>query len=101
MVIISKATLKAYFNKHNDAREALERWYEKTKLADWKNFAAMKETFNSVDAVGNDRYVFNIKGNQHRLIALIIFKVRTVFVLFVGTHIEYDQVIANQISFKK
>ena len=61
----------------------------------------MRNTFNSVDAAGNDRYVFNIKGNSYRLIALIIFKVRTVFILFVGTHKEYDRIDAGKVEFKK
>jgi len=54
-----------------------------------------------VDAVGNDRYVFDIKGNNYWVIALIIFKVRTVFILFVGTHKEYDNVDAANVTFKK
>ena len=49
----------------------------------------------------NDRYVFDIKGNQYRLIALIIFKVRTVFILFIGTHQEYNKIDTKQVSFKK
>ena len=61
----------------------------------------MKNTFNSVDAVGNDRYVFNIKGNDYRLIALIILKVRTIFILFIGTHQEYDKIDASTEAFKK
>ncbi|MDB4918117.1 MAG: addiction module toxin RelE [Mucilaginibacter sp.] len=61
----------------------------------------MKNTFNSVDAVGNDRYVFNIKGNNYRLIALIIFKVRTVFIVFIGTHGEYNKIDAPSVLFKK
>jgi mRNA interferase HigB len=51
----------------------------------------MKAMFNSVDAVGNDRYVFNIRGNNYRLIAMIFFDVRTVYIRFVGTHSEYDK----------
>jgi mRNA interferase HigB len=54
-----------------------------------------------MDAVGNDRYVFNIKGNNYRLIVLIIFKVRTVFILFIGTHNEYDKINASTVAFKK
>jgi mRNA-degrading endonuclease HigB of HigAB toxin-antitoxin module len=53
------------------------------------------------DAVANDRYIFDIKGNQYRLIALIIFKVRTVFILFIGTHKEYDKIDASEVQFKK
>jgi mRNA interferase HigB len=48
--------------------------------------------FGYVDAVGNDLYVFNIKGNEYRLIARIIFRVRTVYIKFIGTHKEYDKV---------
>jgi mRNA interferase HigB len=101
MVIISKAILKKFAEKNPDAKIALEKWYEDTKTATWKNFTEVKKTFNTVDGVGNDRYVFDIKGNQYRLIALIIFKVRTVFILFVGTHKEYDKVKASKVIFKK
>lgn len=101
MVIISKATLKEFIVRYPDSESALEQWYALTKEANWKNFAQLKKSFNSTDAVGNDRYVFNIRGNTYRLIALIIFKVRTVFILFVGTHQEYDRIDASNITFKK
>ena len=48
--------------------------------------------FGSVDFVGNDLYVFNIKGNQYRLIVRIKFKIRTIYIRFIGTHKEYDRV---------
>lgn len=100
MVIISKTSIKQFKLKHPDAADAIENWYQLTKKADWSKFSEVKQTFNSVDAVGNDRYVFNIKGNQYRLIALIIFRKRTVFILFIGTHAEYDKVNASTIIFK-
>ena len=100
MVIIAKSTLKAFIKLYPDSENALDNWYEITKQNDWKNFNEMKKSFNSVDAVGNDRYIFNIKGNHYRLIALILFKVRTVFILFIGTHKEYDLIDANTITFK-
>lgn len=68
---------------------------------DFANFNELRMIFNSVDAVGNDRYVFNIKGNRYRLIALIHFDVRTVYILFVGTHGEYSKINAGTIQFKK
>ena len=101
MVVISKAIIKNFSSKHADAGCALEDWYAIISTIECKNFNELKNTFNSVDAVGNDRYVFNIKGNNYRLIALIIFKVRTVFILFIGTHAEYDKVDASTINFKK
>ena len=101
MVIISKTILKEFAGSHPDAEKALSKWYEEVKSADWKNFTALKSTFNTADHVGNDRYVFDIKGNQYRLIALIIFRIRTVFILFIGTHKEYDKVNPSKITFRK
>lgn len=82
------------------AMDSLLYWYKSTKDADWSNFQDVKNTFNSVDAVGNDRYVFNIKGNNYRLVAIIHFNIRTVYIVFVGTHSEYDKIDASYIKFK-
>jgi mRNA interferase HigB len=101
VVIISKTIIQAFARKHPDVESALEKWYSDTKAADWKDFSEIKKSFNTADGVGNDRYVFDIKGNRYRLVALIIFKVRTVFILFVGTHKEYDKIKADKITFKK
>lgn len=92
MVIISKAVLVEFGIQYTDSVEPLNKWYEETKKADWRNFSEMKKTFNSVDAVGNDRYVFNIKGNNYRIVAMIFFDIRTVYIRFVGTHKEYDKI---------
>jgi mRNA interferase HigB len=100
MVILAKATLKAFKKSYPDSENALDNWYETTKQNDWKNFNEMRKSFNSVDAVGNDRYVFNIKGNHYRVITLILFNIRTVFILFIGTHKEYDLIDASTIIFK-
>lgn len=101
MVIILKTTIRDFSEKYPDAAIALRKWYEETKAANWKNFTEVKKTFNTVDSVGNDRYVFDIKGNRYRIIALIIFKVRTLFILFIGSHKEYDNVKASYVTFKK
>ena len=92
MRIIAKSTLVAYYTKNPQSKAALEDWYEKTKAAEWKCFADMRKTFNSVDSVGNKRYVFNIKGNDYRLVVLVKFTVSHVLIRFVGTHSEYDKI---------
>jgi mRNA interferase HigB len=79
------------FEQHADAEDALNNWYRVANMADWSNFHDVKEMFNSVDAIGNDRYVFNIRGNTYRLVAMIFFDVRTVYIRFIGTHAEYDK----------
>lgn len=97
MVIISKTILKEFGLAHSDAIDALNTWYLITKEQDWGNLAELKNTFNSVDYVGNDRYVFNIKGNRYRLIAMIFFDIRTMYIRFIGTHAEYDKIDASTI----
>ena len=92
MRIISKSKLVEYYTKVPQAKTALEEWYEKTKKAEWNCFADIKKSFNSIDALGNQRYVFNIKGNDFRLIVLIRFTPHTFYIRFIGTHAEYDKI---------
>ena len=92
MVILSRSTIRRYGDRYPAAASALNEWYDKTWNADWSCFADIKQTFNHVDSIGDDRYVFNIKGNHYRLVALIRFSFRTVYVKYVGLHAEYDHV---------
>ena len=91
MNIVAKKTLVAYYTTHPQAKDALEEWYTKTRKSHWTNFADIRATFNSVDSVGNQHYVFNIKGNDFRLIVVVQFRHQYVFIRFVGTHAEYDK----------
>ena len=92
MNIVAKKTLVDYYNEHPQAKDAIEAWYTKTRRSQWTCFADVKATFNSVDNVGNQHYVFNIKGNDFRLIVVIQFKHGYVFIRFIGTHAEYDKI---------
>ncbi len=92
MIVISYGTLRNFFENHADSKDALNNWYRITLKADWSNYHEMKAMFNSVDAVGNDRFVFNIRGNKYRLVAMIFFDIRTVYIRFVGTHSGYDNI---------
>lgn len=97
MRVIAKKALVSFYTMHPDAQTALEDWYEKAQNADWDNYGQLKQTFNSADSVGNQRYVFNIRGNHYRLVALVLFRIKMVYIRFIGTHNEYDQIkdIAN------
>ena len=97
MVIISKSTLYEFAAAHSGVENAIDTWYRKTREADWSNFQDVKETFGTADYAGNDRYVFNIKGNNYRLVALIHFNRRTLYIRFIGTHREYDDIDCSTI----
>ena len=92
MVIISKAILNEFGLRHIDSVPALNEWYAVVKAADWGNLVELRQTFNSVDFVDNDRLVFNVRGNRYRVVVMIFFNVRTIYVRFVGTHAEYDKI---------
>lgn len=97
MVIISKAILADFGGKHADSIDALNKWYETCKKSDWKNLNELKKTFSTVDFVGNDRYVFNIKGNKYRLVAMIFFDIRTMYIRFIDTHAKYDKIDCSEV----
>ena len=92
MRVVSQKMLIDYYEAHPQAKTALSEWFEKTREANWRSFADVKKSFNSVDNVGNKRYVFNIKGNDFRLVVLIVFTPKTVYIRFVGTHAEYEKI---------
>lgn len=92
MRVIAKKTIVSFYTEHPDAKVALAEWYEKTEKAQWENFAMLKSSFGTADHVGNNRVVFDIRGNRYRLVALVLFKIKMVYIRFVGTHSEYGRI---------
>ena len=99
MRVVSHRKLKEFYETtgHEDARVALERWYDIVENALWKNFSDIKADFSAVDSIGNQRYVFNIRGNKYQLVVVIKFVMGYIFIRFVGTHEEYDKIDCSTI----
>lgn len=97
MRVIAISALKEFWEKHPDSEWPLKEWYVKTSRAAWRNLADMRNDFNSVDYVGNQRYVFNIKGNHYRLVVAVKFTPSLVYIRFVGTHDEYNKIDVSMI----
>ena len=97
MRVVTPKRLKEFSEKHPQAKIPLLNWYEVTKKASWKNVNDVKKDFSSADYVGNNRFVFNIKGNDYRLITINIFASQKVYIRFFGTHAEYDKIDASKI----
>ena len=97
MRIITFARIREFSKEHPGAEVALKDWYTKTKSSEWNSFLDIKNTFNSVDYVSNNRFVFNVKGNDYRLVAIIIFASKKVYIRFIGTHKEYDRIDCSTI----
>ncbi len=92
MEIFNKTEIERYMKKHAITKSVLQQWVNIVEEADWDNHADLKTTFPAADYVGNLRYVFNIKGNGYRLVAVVVFVSGTLIVRFVGSHAEYDKI---------
>ena len=94
MHVISHRKLKEFYESsgREDSKVALEKWYDDTSQADWKNFSDIRRDYPATDYVGNQHYVFNIRGNRYRLIVVVKFTIGRVFIRFVGSHEEYDRI---------
>ena len=92
MRVITKKRINEFIKEHADSDVAFKDWYQKTLKANWGSFEDVKNTFGSADSVGNKRYVFNIKGNSYRLIAIIRLDYKVVYIRFIGTHAECDKI---------
>ena len=91
MIILTERKIRLYYEANPSSKTALQDWTKKVKEAEWKNFDDIKKTFNSVDYIGNQHYVFNIKGNDFRMVAVVKFTPQFVMIKFLGTHAEYDK----------
>lgn len=97
MRIIARRTLREFWESHPDAEGPLLAWYREVEKENWDTPAKVKERYASASIVGNNRVVFNIRGNAYRLIVAINYPYRVVYIRFVGTHAEYDRIDAEEV----
>ena len=97
MRIRKRELLDRFVKKHADSGKALQKFIDIIEEAEWQNLNDIKTDFNSVDYVTNERYVFDIRGNKYRVVAVIIFVGGVFSIRFVGTHAEYSKIDAKQI----
>lgn len=90
MHVISKVKLREFWVKHSDSEDALNDWYKFACKAQWSNLLDVQTRFPKAEAVGNFT-VFNIKGNNYRLIVDIKYSSQTIFIKYILTHAKYDK----------
>ncbi len=95
--IVAKRTIREFWQKNKDSKDYLETWYQTVKSAKWDKPSDIKKFYATVSILKNSRVVFNIKGNDYRLVAKINYERQWLFIRFIGTHSEYDQIDANNI----
>lgn len=98
MRVIAVSTLRDFWQRYPDAEQPLKAWCEEATNATWTQPADIKAQYRSASVLKNRRVVFNIKGNDYRLIVAVAYKLQVVYVKFVGTHEAYDAVDAETVD---
>lgn len=101
MRVIAVRTLRSYAKKKKDAEQPLFIWYNEACKASWKNVNELKIQFRNVSVISGKRIVFNIHGNKYRLIVDIEFYLQIIFIVWIGTHAEYDKIDAKTLVYDK
>ena len=97
MRIISRRSLKEFWEAHAQAEQPLKAWFAEANRAQWEKMADIKARYPSASVVDAERVVFNISGNRYRLIVKIWFPNKSVYIKFVGTHREYDDLTVTDL----
>lgn len=97
MRVIARKTLKDYWAKHPTTEQELKAWFAEVENADWKTPAEVKAKFGNASILKDGRVVFNICGNNHRLVVWINYAFHTIYIRFLGTHKEYNAINAQTV----
>ena len=95
--IFAKSSLRKYWEKHQDTEQHLKTWCDTAMNLDWKTPNDVKQTYSNASILKNSRIVFNIRGNDYRLVTKFNFEKQWIFIKFIGTHDEYDKINAETI----
>ena len=99
--IITRKTLLDYCKRYQSAAVALQEWYHELVRCEFKDFNELKEVYGNASVVADGRVVFNIMGNQYRLVVRMVFEFKVIQVKWFGTHLEYDKIKVSKAQFKK
>ena len=99
MRIIAFRTLREFWERpeYSDSEVSLRAWYHDVKSSNWENSNELKLQYTNASIIGEGRVVFNIKGNSYRLVILIDYEFQIIFIRFIGTHRQYDNIDAKKI----
>lgn len=105
MRIIARSTLVRFIDSltgskdHRAVKAAIESWFQEVRKAQWQGPADVKESYANASIVGADRVVFNIKGNDYRLVVAIDYRRQIVFVKWIGRHAAYDKIDVRTVKY--
>ena len=92
MRVIAKKILRDFWEKHNDCEQQLKSWFQEAEKGNWITSIHIQNEYPNSRIIENNRVIFNIKGNNYRLIIKVNYKYGMIWIRFVGTHAEYDKI---------
>ncbi len=101
MRIIAKRTLNLFWEQHPDVEQPLKSWFDEAAKATWRTPQELKVQFGNASIISNKRVVINIHGNAYRLVVDIEYRLQIMFVVWVGTHSEYDKIDVKKVEYVK
>jgi len=96
--VIKRQALEAFSKRHPDARVYLDTWYAVCRKAEWKSYHEMQKDYPEAFPVGDNRVVFDIRGNKYRLVARVLFTFRQLQIKWIGTHADYDKIDVKNVN---
>ena len=97
MRVIARKHLIQFWMVHRDAEQPLSAWYHEAISANWQSPQDIKNQYRNASFIANNRVVFNIKGNDYRLIVAAAYRIGVLYIKFIGTHAAYDRINANTV----
>ena len=97
MPVLSLKTLRRFWLQHPDAEEYLKTWHRKAEHSNWENPQQVKVDYPNASIISGDRGIFNVRGNNYRLVVHIRYRANQVYVRFIGTHSEYERINAREV----
>ncbi len=101
MRIIAKKTLVNFYYEHVSSKASLEAWFSEVLEQEWDMPSDVIRQYSAADVITGKRFVFNIKGNDFRLVVDVEFKLKIVFVVWIGTHAQYDKIKVEEVQYVK
>jgi mRNA interferase HigB len=90
--VLKRQAIQAFCKRHADANTALSTWFTVCRKAEWKSYHELQLDFPEAFPVGDNRVVFDIKGNRYRVVARVLFAFKQIQIKWIGTHKEYDRI---------
>lgn len=98
MIVIKRRIIEDFSKKHPDARIYLNTWFATCKKAEWKSYHELQRDFPEAFPVGDNRVVFDVRGNKYRLVARVLFLFKQVQIKWIGSHTDYDKIDVKTIN---